>query len=144
MIDLEDGRREYFGEPIPEELVAEWRSTGNRKIIDQAELLPVALAKQLWSERRTERRVFFFVDNEGAKHQCINYKSDSPRGHRILCFMAKLETRIQTWSWFCRVASHSNPADPASRLDHATMREKYRAVRTRPIMPSSLKNLASL
>ena len=144
MIDPEDGCREYFGEGIPDELVTEWKSSGNTKVIAQAELLPVGLAKCLWAERLKDRRVFFFVDNEGAKHQCINFKADSIHSHRILCYIAKLEMTMQTWSWFCRVASHSNPADPASRLDHETMTRVYGAKRVAPIMPRTMKELASL
>ena len=37
MIDPADGAREYFGEPIPTALVAQWKSGGLRKVIALAE-----------------------------------------------------------------------------------------------------------
>ena len=76
MVDTHDGAREYFGERILDELVGEWKSSGTTEVIAQAELLPVALAKNLWAERMRDRRVFFFIDNEGAKFQCISFRAD--------------------------------------------------------------------
>lgn len=67
MFDPNDGTTQYFGEPIPSELVAEWKSDGASKIISQAELLPVLIAKKVWADKIRGNWVLSFVDNEGAK-----------------------------------------------------------------------------
>ena len=84
MVDPEDGTRQFFGEPIPEQLISEWKSEDNERIIIQAELLPILLAKQTWQARIINRRVFVFVDNESAKFACVNMMSHSFHCRRIL------------------------------------------------------------
>jgi hypothetical protein len=138
MIDPEDGAREFFGEPVPDSLVAEWKSKGKEKIILQAELLPVLLAKQLWHRRMYNRRVFVFVDNEGAKFSCVNMMSDSRHCRRILFRIVQFDIANQNWTWFSRVPSFSNPSDAASRLKLDEMIGRFKAVRQRVAMPSTL------
>ena len=138
LVDPKTGLREYFGEAIPGELVTEWKDAGAKKIIAQAELLPIALAKEFWARIIAGRKVLLFVDNEGAKFSCVKMYSDNLHSRRILACMAKAELKTQSWTWFTRVASHSNPADPASRLEHSVMSNLYKAKRICVTMPLSL------
>ena len=133
------GTREHFGIPIPVELVKEWKSTGSRKIIAQAELLPILLAKTVWKRFLVNRRVLVFVDNESAKSACINMFSLSVASIDILRLIAEWELDCQSWSWYSRVASFSNVADAASRLQHEVMIRDFGTKRIDCLVPISLK-----
>jgi hypothetical protein len=139
LFDPNDGTSQYFGEPIPAELVSEWKSDGASKIIAQAELLPVLISKQIWADRIRGNRVLFFVDNEGAKFSCVNMTSDNRHSRHILRALAHLEIGIQTWTWYSRVPSHSNPGDPASRLLYSVVENLFKSSRVSVSMPSSYK-----
>jgi hypothetical protein len=135
MIDPADDAREYFGEPIPDSLVAQWKSGGHTKIIAQAELLPILISKQIWAERLKNRRCIIFVDNEGAKFSCIRMSSDEENSTKILLQMSKEELVNQSWAWYTRVPTFSNPADPASRLEHDVMVSVFGARRIEVALP---------
>ena len=138
IVDPVDSFRECFGSIIGKELVNEWKSGGATKIIAQAELLPILVAKRLWSKRFYRRRVLCFVDNETAKFACINMDSPSEHNRNVLMALASEETRVQTWTWYSRVASHSNPSDAASRMDLKTMLVKFGAKAIHAELPKSL------
>ena len=89
MVDPADGVREYFGEPIPDSLIKQWKSGGLKKIIALAELLPILLAKQTWRKRLANRRVIVFVDNEGAKFSCVKMSSPEVNSNEILLRMSR-------------------------------------------------------
>jgi hypothetical protein len=139
-IDPTTGMREFFGEPIPENLVSEWKQTGVTKVIAQAELLPVLLAIRVWENTIKNRRVLVFVDNESAKFACINMWSPIVSSKQILGHIAEWSVRNQSWMWFSRVASYSNPADPASRLKYDEMVGRFKATRVACTIPESLQN----
>ena len=140
IIDPVDNFRQTFGSLIPAELVLEWKRLGGSKVIAQAELLPVLLAKRLWGKRCFRRRVLCFVDNESAKYACVKFDSASEPSRDILVALAGEELRVQSWTWYSRVSSFSNPADPASRLDLAVMLTKFGAAAVEVSMPKSLLN----
>ena len=137
-IDPVSGFREFFGEPIPESLVQEWKQSGVTKVIAQAELLPVLLAIRVWENVIRNRRVLIFVDNESAKFACINMWSPITSSKRILECIAEWSVHNQSWMWFSRVASYSNPADPASRLKYDEMIERFKATKVSCQIPASL------
>ena len=84
------------------------------------------------------KRTIIFVDNQGAKFSCIRMYSEEPNGTKILMQMAKEELKNQSWTWYTRVPTFSNPADPASRLEHDTMSVVFGAKRIRVILPESM------
>ena len=86
-----------------------------QQIIGQAELLPVALVKWADAARFRHRRVLFFVDNDSARHALIKGYSPSRSSNCILQFINRIELDVQTWGWYSRVPSKSNPADAPSR-----------------------------
>jgi hypothetical protein len=113
-----------WGGHIASEFVNSWKKeligTGSlqrlqTQVIGQAELLPVALVK--WSEaaRFKDRRVIYFIDNDGSRHSLIRGCSHSKASNQILDFVSRLEMNTQSWSWYTRVPSKSNPADDPSR-----------------------------
>ena len=139
IFDPVTGTREHFGTGIPDDLVLEWKRFGAKKIIAQAELLPILLAKIRWKQILEKRRVLIFVDNESAKSACINMYSMNMASLDILRLIAEWEIEFQTWSWYSRVASYSNVADAASRLQHEEMRERFGTKRVQCYVPNSLK-----
>ena len=140
LIDPIDDFKSAFGVQIGSQLVAEWKRFGGERVINQAELLPVPLSKRVWDKRMYRRRVLCFVDNEAAKFCCVNMDSASVPNRDILMALAAEELRIQSWTWYSRVCSFSNPADPASRLDMETMRTKFGATAIEVSLPVSLLN----
>ena len=113
-----------WGGHIAREFVNSWKkeSIGSgslqrlqTQVIGQAELLPVALVK--WSEaaRFQNRRVVYYIDNDGSRHSLIRGCSHSKASNQILDFVCRLELDTQSWSWYTRVPSKSNPADDPSR-----------------------------
>ena len=138
MLDPIDGAREYFAEMIPDSLLAEWKQDGLTKVIAQVELLPVLISKRLWKQRSAARRVLFFIDNEVAKFACVTMCSDSKFTRSILQAVVAEELSSQTWTWYSRVPSYSNPADDASRMRCAETEAKFAAKRIRAELPTHL------
>ena len=139
-VDPFSGRREFFGLPIKQTLIDEWRLSGVTKIIAQAELLPVLLSMTTWAKVLQHRRVLVFVDNESAKFACINMWSPVLATQTILKFIAEWNLDNQAWFWYSRVASFSNPADPASRLAFSEVRTRFGAQQVKCEAPDSLIN----
>ena len=109
--------REYFGFKVPQELVAAWQQGGTKQTIGQAELLPVLVAKLVWSDRLRGRRALHFIDNESARLALIKGASPSQASASIIDAFWHNEAKIASASWFERVPSASNVSDAASRLE---------------------------
>lgn len=105
-----------FGKAVPGELVKEWKLEGVTQTIGQAELLPVLMSKLTLPGLFAHRRIFYFIDNDSARMAMIRGHSPSASSHRIISSFFQDEAMRQTWSWFARIASHSNPGDGPSRL----------------------------
>ena len=105
----------------------------------EAELLPLLIARKLWFDRLANVRSINFVDNDAAKHACIRGTSDSPTCAEILKAMFMFEAQLQTWSWFTRVCSASNCADPPSRLAISRTIREFNAKEWVAPQPRSLR-----
>ena len=105
-----------FGSAISEDLVREWKEEGKMQTIGQAELLPILMTKLTIPQVLAHRRIFFFIDNDSARMAMIRGISPSNSSHRIISSFVQDEAVRQTWTWFARIASHSNPGDGPSRL----------------------------
>jgi len=128
-----------FGLVVPLRLVDRWQSEGNIQTIGQAELLPVALSFIKWEPILRHRRVFSCVDNDAARAALIRGSSNSKFSDEIVHFVAKHEAGHQTWPWFGRVPSPSNPSDGPSRLRLKPAPENLFAVRVEaPGIPKEL------
>ncbi len=86
------------------------------QVIGQTEILPIVLCKWAYRSIFKSRRVLFFVDNDSARHALTAGYSVSTESNRLIQFANKCEAEIQTWTWYTRVPSSSNPADDPSRL----------------------------
>ena len=106
-----------FGGLVPDELVGLWKADGRVQVIGQAELLPVLLARLLRPGWFRGRRVFFFIDNDAARHSLVRGYSSAKGSLEIVREFIRLELDEPTFSWFARIPSTSNPGDGPSRLD---------------------------
>lgn len=115
-LDTVTGKSVMFGSTVPEELVKFWKSTGNIQTIGQAELLPVLLGRIVFAEMMRHRRVFVFIDNDSARQGLLKGYSDSFSSELMIRELVRIESKSQSWVWYARVPSISNPADGPSRL----------------------------
>jgi hypothetical protein len=102
---------------VPEPLVLLWASDGRRQLVTEAELLPQILARRVWGEYLTNRRVLSFVDSEPAKFGLVSGGSTSLFCSAIIRMVVEWDAQFVPWNWFSRVPSYSNPSDKPSRLD---------------------------
>ncbi|CAE7304283.1 unnamed protein product [Symbiodinium sp. CCMP2592] len=116
LYDPVSGRKEVFGDHVPESLVAAWKRGGRKQVIYFAEIFPVVVAKATWKDVIAGRRVLFFLDNEGARFTFIRSYSAQVNATSLLMQSAKLDVESRVLGWYSRVPSKSNPSDAASRL----------------------------
>ena len=116
ILDVSDERAFMFGGRLPIRLIKEWRLDGRLQTIGQAEILPILLARLAIPQLFHNRRVFHFVDNDSARQAMVKGYSRSPASQRMIAMMVATECQQQTWSWYMRIPSESNPGDGPSRL----------------------------
>ena len=109
--------RRVFAVRVKEEAVARWKKEGTKRVIHQAELLPVALAFGVWGALLADMRVLVFVDNDAARAALIKGSSGSMPSARLVHQAWLAASRHGMSPWFERVPSPSNVADAPSRLD---------------------------
>lgn len=136
-IDKHTSTKEYFSFEINPVLISEWRSPGIVQIITHAEIYPVWIARASWGERFRRRRVFFFVDNNGAKDSLVKGVIHSSMGDAMLQAILLLEFDQHSHSWYTRVPSPSNFSDKPSRLDCSELEADESFVRIHPRQPDS-------
>ena len=105
-----------WGCDVPKKLISRWRRDGIIQVIGQAELLPVVICKWAYTRLFQGRRVIYFIDNDSARFALTAGYSISCESNRLIQFANRCESGCQTWSWYTRVPSLSNPADDPSRL----------------------------
>ena len=116
IVDTLSDDRKMFGGRVPEELVRVWKSESKLQTIGQAELLPAVLARRVIGEAARHRIIFFYIDNDSARMALIKGSSDSRSSAKLVELMMREEMQVQTWTWYARVPTHSNPGDGPSRL----------------------------
>jgi hypothetical protein len=120
MYDAEDGCCEQFGDLVDPELLSRWQKEGSKQVIHQAELLPAVVSRDLWKVRMLHRRTILFVDNDAARVSLIKGSSSNVHSDRLVWAFHDMDLSNQCRLWIARVPTHSNPADPPSRLDFRT------------------------
>ena len=112
------GGKQYFAGRAPSELVEHWRKrSGVRKVIHQAELLPVALAAVAWRSWWAGRRVIVAVDNDAARAALVSGSSSSLASADIAHEFWVEVSALACFPWITRVPSGANPSDPPSRWE---------------------------
>ena len=103
-----------FGCRVPDAVVQVW-AEGRKHIIGQTELYAVVLARVLWSNDLSNRRVVYFIDHSGVQGACMTGTSSDSSWRQLLMAFEVADEARPCMSWFHRVPSHSNPADAPSR-----------------------------
>ncbi len=117
LIDPNTNTRQAFGCEINGQLIEEWiMLTDKRQLVTEAELLPVILAKRLWSSLLCQSKLILWVDSEPAKFSLIRGLSETVSCNDIVQANNHLTVELQCIEWYSRVPSKSNPADDPSRL----------------------------
>ena len=116
LVDFHTDTYVYFGDEVPEEWVAKWRSAGRVQLICQAEIFPVVVAKLTWSTVLSHRAVLWFIDNNSAQAALVRSYSPVADNYELLVRNAELDVCMQTMNWYSRVPSKSNIGDDPSRL----------------------------
>ena len=117
IVDPVSGLRQCFGHELKPELLAKWRSTGQRVIINQIELEPVRLAVDLWKDVLANRDVLFFIDNEAARLGLVAGSSPVESSRDLISQTWRGLMQIGACGWFARVPTSGNLADDPSRDD---------------------------
>ena len=137
MFDKTDATIEYFHDHVSNFIVSEWKQSGIRQVIGQAEIYPVVLAKRVWANRLLHRKLLVFIDNDSARLGLIKAASSSRPSRDLILLSVCADADSSTISWYARVPSVSNPADSVSRGDFAWA-EGLGAVRVSCPQPSSV------
>ena len=138
LFDPADDTTHIFGCRINETLCNEWAADGRQQLVTEAELLPCLLARRIWAKRLKHRCVLNFLDSEPAKFSFIRGVSDTVSCDLIVQAVHSEESQLQTYSWYTRVPTKSNPADDPSRLLIEETRLKYGAIVYTVPQPSTL------
>jgi hypothetical protein len=112
---------EFFAEELAPALLASMQLVSTH-VIAALEVLPVACAMRLWSDRTLHRRVFYFIDNDAARAALIKMFSGVDVIANILRRISLLCAAFPSFPWYSRVPSPSNVADEPSRLAPLVMR----------------------
>ena len=140
LVDLSDNSYHVFGIKINDDLLLEWTDRGRKKqLVTEAELLPLLIARRVWGERIRRSVLMNYVDSEPAKFSLIKGNSEVEPCNNIVRAIQMEELDLQTWSWFSRIPSPSNPADGPSRLDFLWTCDILGAKRYEVEQPKSLR-----
>ena len=102
-------------------------SEGGKKkqLIGQAEILPMLVARMLWSGRMKGRDVLHSVDNDAARFATIRGSSPSRGSAWMVHAFWETEIANQTYSWLSRVPTVCNLGDGLSRDDWEELAKIY-------------------
>ena len=113
----------------------DWRRSGTRQVIGQAELLPIAVARKTWADRLRGKGVINFIDNDAARLGVLRGYSPVAASAELITAIWNLDCDLGAFTWHARDASFSNPGDGASRLAHAELAQQG-AKRAEPVWPT--------
>ena len=97
---------------------------GQTQIIGQVEILPVVVAKEIWSKEISSRKVIYFIDNDSARLALIKGYSPVLQSLKLIMQAAKFDASNMSASWYARVPTSSNPADAPSRMCAVELHKK--------------------
>jgi hypothetical protein len=126
LVDLVDGSRLAFGTTIADSCVQLWMDKLKKKqMVTEAEVFAVLLSFRLWFRKLLHRKVVVYVDSEPAMYSYIRGTSYAPVCAAMIRAFFELQSNLQSFLWFSRVPTKSNPADLPSRLDLITTATEY-------------------
>ena len=104
-----------FGSHVPRQLLQRWHAAGKEHLIGQVELYAVLVARSLWKELLSGRRVILFIDNWAVLDCYIPGTSKEKTWRELLLKIEEIDFTHPCYAWATRVPSESNIADPPSR-----------------------------
>ena len=110
----------FFGDHVPAEYLEEWKKSGKKQVICQAELFPIWISKITWKHLLLGRQVLWFCDNEAARAAMVKMYSPLLDSMLLIRNCAYEDVAAQSTNWYARVPSKSNISDAASRLDFSS------------------------
>ena len=108
MFDSVSGEVSYFGTKVPQNIV--------ERLIGQAELFPVSLAKAVWAKNVRDRTVLYLIDNNAARFSLIMDSSPVKFSSRIVQRAWLADVSLCSLPWYGCVPIAGNIADGPSRL----------------------------
>ena len=133
----------YFAARVPDELIADWREE-LKHVIGPVELYAAVVARKIWHARMSGRFCLHFTDNVPSQDSLVKWNSTSEIMRSLLVAYERLESHGQSWTWFARVPSDSNPADEPSRGRKKGVIKTLRAVEDKcdcPVLGKALIRL---
>jgi hypothetical protein len=132
----DDDQVEAFGAELHPDTISEWKTKeGQKQIIGQAEIYPMAVARATWAEKLRGRKVIFFVDNDSARIASIRGYSPVLPSLRIIMENVKWDCLHDCACWYGRVPTSSNVADDPSRMDSLLLKSVFGAKIVVPVLP---------
>jgi hypothetical protein len=130
-------RPQVFGARLTRSAAASLTSKeGQTQIIGQAEILPVLIAKTIWSEYIAGKKVIYFIDNDSARGALVKGYSPILASLDLVMQCARGDASARSASWYARVPTKSNIADEPSRMRHKVVVEKLGAKIVKPWLVS--------
>eukprot|EP00438_Fugacium_kawagutii_P036418 Skav228951 [mRNA] locus=scaffold2816:14273:15415:- [translate_table: standard] len=106
----------FFSSEVPK-IVMDMFLEESRNPIYLVEMLACYVAMKLWGPDSLGRYVVMYVDNEASRGAFIKGYSSTKLGNVLVQLTVTSEDDFQWKTWYGRVPTSSNPADPPSRLD---------------------------
>ena len=84
-------------------------------------MLPIESARNAWAARLKGRLVLRFVDNEGCRHELVRGWAHNKHTMKHVTAILEQEKQFGSYTWWARVPSIGNVADPPSRLEEEAL-----------------------
>lgn len=108
---------DFFGEKIDQSLVDLIKAVDQETIIQELEMLPLAIAVTVWGPKWKGRRIVAFTDSEAVRGGFLKTWSDNRPCNTLLADIFRVEEDFLCPRWLVRVPSQSNPSDELSRSE---------------------------
>ena len=140
---VENRRAVLVAAHVAKRAVSAWREHGQKQVIGQGELHPIACALSTWADKLRDRDCIIFVDNNSAKDAIIRGDSSHPASRAFVDSVRTSAAALGCGMWLERVPSPSNVADWPSRGAPAPL-PKAGAERVGLVEPPELKYISEV
>eukprot|EP00435_Cladocopium_sp_Y103_P073476 s702_g43.t2 len=104
----------HFGSQAPQNVMS-FLLQFSRHPIHELEMIPVLVSFLLWGHLIQGAQVVHYIDNESVRLALLRGSGETKVAQAVAKHVMDAEFSFGTRSWYARVASHSNIADPPSR-----------------------------
>ena len=118
---------DFFSQKIDQSLVDLIKAVDQETIIQELEMLSLAIAVTVWGPKWKGRRTVAFTDSEAVRGGFLKTWSNNRPCNTLLAEIFRVEEEFLCPIWLERVPSQSNPSDELSRSEVAARRGLQRA-----------------